>query len=64
MRVSVKFDCETLDASEPKQRAELAALTDDTVAPKFVADGCVFTLEELQEMNEEGRLAAFLAGDV
>jgi glutaredoxin len=62
-KAALGFDYETVDVSDGSERkAELAALAPDTVAPKFVADGAVYTLDELQEMNEEGRLDALLTG--
>lgn len=65
MKVSVAFEYEIVDiAATPERKAELEKLQADTVAPKFVTEGRVFTLSELQEMSEEGTLAPFLAGDL
>ena len=67
MKGKCRFDYTTIDLSDQDaadRRAELAAVSSDTTAPKVLIEGEVYTLEQLQELNEEGKLAALLAGDM
>lgn len=60
-----QFDYTDVDlGATPERKKELtAASPEDTTVPKLVVDGVAYTLDTIQEMNEEGEVAALLVGE-